>query len=94
MTLYYSRHEPCAVRAVQWTGANAEQLEELLGDVEMFFAAESAVSRRILIGEPDFPFWLERGEWLSRDPETGDLDGWADKVFRETFTLSTAEAAT
>lgn len=88
---FFPRGSIDPISAVQWDGTNIEQIEAFLGNVEMFFACESQISGRILIGDPDFPFWLERGEWLTRDHE-GQLDGWANVHFREAYSLQASEA--
>lgn len=87
MRRYFSKKG--AVHATQWTGENLADIGDMLAGtgIEIFVAGETPLTGRILIGEPEFPFWLCAGEWLTRD-DAGELDGWPDSNFRGTYKLA------
>lgn len=82
------------IHAVQWDGEDLGALIEFMGGrVEIFATGETPQTRRVLIADPEFPFWLAAGEWITRDL-AGDLDGWPDRNFRETYTIAIEETGT
>lgn len=81
------------IEAIQWQGelhpewwdkAAALVAPYTLHSLNIGTRSAFATETRILYADPDFPCWIERGEWITRDRD-GEVNVWTDAVFRESF---------
>lgn len=77
MVKKYIEKEPTPIEAIQWTGNNLGEVEDFIGT----YGKASADCSVILLFDKDKTQKVQEGDWIVKDPETGDFYEMADVYF-------------
>lgn len=78
MVKKYIEKEPTPMEAIQWTGKNLSEVEDFIGN----YGKVSPDNKSIILYGQDKNQKVQEGDWILKDPETGDLYKMADFYFK------------